>query len=389
MANDISALLRTWLATGLSSQRVLRNTCNLLKGSGKGFDRNAGAKGSTVKVALPVSKTAAAVTPAMTPPTPSNATPTTVEIAVDQWYYTDFHLTDKEVTQLEAAEFYAPSSVESCIAALVENANTFLHTKTHGANGFFSYVGTAGTNPFATTSDILADAAEQFMINKAGTGPKTLIISTAAEKAAKKLAEFRDVSQMGNDMVRRYGMLPPVNNFDPFVDQQVPTHTLTATGTILVDQADVAIGDTEVHFDGITALPSAGDIFTVAGDTQTYRITSTSVLSTADADFTFYPPAKVAWADNAAVTFKASHAVNVAFETDAIQFVSRPLISSVQKMVGFGGQLIAEADMLDPHGSGLVVRAQAYRGWNMGAVYFDCLYGGQVVRPELGVRIAG
>lgn len=388
MANDVTALLRTWLASAFTANRVRRNTFNLLKTCGRQFDQQAGIKGSTIKVPMPVTRTAQSVVPSMTPPTPTDSTPTSVEIALDQWKYTDFALTDKEVTQIEAGEFYAPSSVESCIVGLLQGMNTYLHTKTHGAGGFFAYVGTAGTNPFASNSDILADGTEQFRINKASVMAKPLIISTAAEKAAKKLAEFRDVSQAGNEMVRRYGMLPPVGGYDPFVDQDVPTHTTGAVGTILVDQADVAIGDTDVHFDGITTLPNVGDIFTVAGDTQTYRITSTSVLSTADADFQFYPAAKVAWADNAAVTFKASHAVNVAFEPEAIQIVTRPLIASVQSMVGFGGNLIGQADMQDPD-TKIIIRASAYRGFGMGAVYFDALYGGGVIAPDLGVRFAG
>jgi hypothetical protein len=324
----------------------------------------------------------------MTLPTPADATPGYVEIALDQWKYTSLHLTDKEWSQIESSDFYIPSGIDACISALMEEANSHLHSKTHGAGGFFAYVGTAATTPFASNSDILSDAAEQLVINKASMVAKPLILSTAAERNAKKLAEFRDVSQAGNNMVRQYGMLPPVNGFDPYVDQQVPTHTTGAVGTILVDQADVAIGDTEVHFDGITTLPNVGDIFTVAGDTQMYIVTATSVLATADADFTFYPPAKVAWANDAAVTFKASHVVNVAFEKEAIQFVSRPLIASVQSMGGIQGQLQGQAVMADPD-TGLIVRASAYRGWGMNSIYFDMLYGGNVVRKELGVRLAG
>jgi P22 coat protein - gene protein 5 len=388
MANDVSALLTTWLAGAFMANRVRRNTFNLLKACGRQFDRQPGKKGSTIKVPVPVTRTAQSVTASMTPPTPTDSTPTTIEIALDQHKYTDFALTDKQVTQIEAGEFYAPSQVESCIVGLLQGMNTFLHTKTHDAGGFYAYVGTAGTNPFNTNSDILADGTEQFRINKASAMAKPLILSTAAEKAAKKLAEFRDVSQAGTDAVRKYGMLPPVGGYEPYVDQDVPTHTTGAAGTILVDDAAVVVGESTVHFDGVTTLPNVGDIFIVAGDTQTYRITSTSVLTVNDADFTFYPPAKVAWADNASVTFKASHAVNVAFEQDAIQFVSRPLIASVQALVGFAGNLIGQADMQDPD-TGVIVRASAFRGFNMGAVYFDALYGGGVVAPDLGVRFAG
>lgn len=391
MSNDLSVLLRTWLAAGFSANRVLRNSYNLMRTCGKTFDRQPGIKGSTVTVPIPVTKTATAVTPSMTPPTPADTTPTSKTIACDQWYYTDLNLTDKEATQIEAGEFLIPSGIDGCLVGLMENVNAYLHTKTHGATGFFGYVGTAGTNPFASNSDILADASEVFALNKASLGPKPLIIYTDAEKAAKKLSEFRDVSQAGNEQVRRYGMLPPVGGFDPFMDQQTPSHTAgTGSGYLINNGAGYAAGIKTVVVDTGSGTILAGDIVTFAGVTGTYVVTA----ALSGGSFSFYPGLASAVADNAAVTLKATHRVNVAFEPEAIQLVTRPLISSIQAMaagqgIRIGGNLVAEADMMDPNGSGLIVRAQCYRGWNMNAFYFDVLYGGDVVRQELGVRLAG
>jgi len=75
--------------------------------------------------------------------------------------------------------------------------------------------------------------------------------------------------------------------------------TNAAVGTILVNQADVAVGDTSVTIDGAGAAAlTVGDTFTVAGDTQVYIVkTDTSATVVA-----FSPSAKVAWADNAAIT---------------------------------------------------------------------------------------
>ena len=73
--------------------------------------------------------------------------------------------------------------------------------------------------------------------------------------------------------------------------------TNAAVGSITVNQADVAVGDTSVTISGGAAL-TVGDTFTVAGDTQVYIVkTDTSATVVA-----FSPSAKVAWADNAAIT---------------------------------------------------------------------------------------
>ena len=75
--------------------------------------------------------------------------------------------------------------------------------------------------------------------------------------------------------------------------------TNAAVGTILVNQADVAVGDTSVTIDGAGAAAlTVGDSFTVAGDTQAYIVTA----DTSDTVVAFSPSAKVAWADNAAIT---------------------------------------------------------------------------------------
>ena len=395
MGNTVTNLLRTWLAGGMVSNAVLRNTSNLLRNVSRDFSDQPAQKGSKVVIPLPATKTASAVTAAMTPPTPSDTSNDKVEIALDQHYYPSFALTDLEVTQIMAGEFFSPSNVSACIAALVENVGTYLHTKTHGANGFFGYVGTAGTTPFTTNSDILADAQEVLTNNKSPLGPRYAIINPAAQKAAMKLAEFRDVSQMGTPQARMTGVLPMVNGFEPYVDQQVPPHTTGAAGTpLLDDSAARAVGTLTLHMDGFTTKPSPGDIFTIAGDTQTYRVVSSTTLVGTDSDVTFYPGLKVAIPavdGNEAVTFKASYKVNTAFHPAAIQLVTRPLITAVTQIVPglAGGNLIGQADMSDPDGTGINVRCSIYQGWGMAAAYFDCLYGGEVVRPEMGVILAG
>ena len=73
--------------------------------------------------------------------------------------------------------------------------------------------------------------------------------------------------------------------------------TNAAVGSITVNQADVAVGDTSVTISGGAAL-TVGDTFTVAGDTQVY-IGKTDTSNTVVA---FSPAAKVAWANTAAIT---------------------------------------------------------------------------------------
>lgn len=76
-----------------------------------------------------------------------------------------------------------------------------------------------------------------------------------------------------------------------------------AVGTILVNQADVAAGDESVAVDGVTTRPAVGEWLRVAGDSTLYQITAVGALALGACTIDFTPPAEVAWADDAAISF--------------------------------------------------------------------------------------
>ena len=89
----------------------------------------------------------------------------------------------------------------------------------------------------------------------------------------------------------------------------------TLTGTTgafkaLVNNAAVVIGDTTVNLDDtvLTGIIYQGNTFTVAGDSQVYRVTATATASAnAITALAFEPAAKVAWTDNAILTVDPSY----------------------------------------------------------------------------------
>ncbi|HST21157.1 MAG TPA: P22 phage major capsid protein family protein [Blastocatellia bacterium] len=378
MANTLTEIMPKILARGLMHLRKRVVMPRLVNNS---YSTEAAEKGDVINVPIPVSRTAKVVTPGPTPPVTSDSAPAKVQIALDQWYHEDFRLTDKELQLIDRQKDFMPMEMEGAIEALATNVNQYIFSKYKKVYG---YVGTAGTTPFAT--DITAATALFKTLNKQRCGKelRRAVLDFDAEANALALAPFRDVSQSTDANLIIEGTIGRKLGFDWLSDDDVPTHTKVAAGTILVDQADVAVGNKTVHFDGVTTLPAAGDVFTVAGDSQTYVIISTSVLSTADADFTFEPAAQVAWADNAAVTFKATHVVNLGFHRDAFAFATRPLTSSTVDLQ-LGNQIMS---MQDPK-SGLVLRLEISRQHKQTVWDFDILYGAELIRPELAARLAG
>ena len=177
---------------------------------------------------------------------------------------------------------------------------------------------------------------------------------------------------------RKYG-------FDWAMDQQVPTFeaSVMTEGALTVNGANEA-GAQVVSLAKATnaAGLKEGDILTIAGDTQTYVVTEAVSLAVGNTAVKIYPGLARPTTGSEAVTVSGSHVMNLAFHRDAIAFATRPLMDSANGL----GNLIQSA--VDPV-SGLSLRLEVSREHKRTRFSYDILYGADVVRRELGCRIAG
>lgn len=389
MANDLSDIAHKILARGL---KVLRNRCVMPQLVTTDFANEAAGFGDTINVPYSGPKTAKQVTTTSAFPTASAATHSTVPVSLNQWYYDDFSLSDKERMEMDTNGLFLPAQVEEAFQAVGKQINLSVFNT---YKKFYGYVGTAGTTPFASTADVAADAAEVLNNQLAPLENRRIVLNTAAHAKAVKLADFHDVSQAGTDAVKRSGTLVgvPMYGYDWYWDQQVVTHTAGSITTGLIAKASTAqvVGDTTIvcttaASTGACALKE-GDIIVFAGHTQTYTLTADATQATAATDVTLNisPGLQVALAGSEAVTVKASHVVNLAFNRGAIALAMRPLADSSERY-SLGASI---ASMRDPV-TGLTFRLTVARkspfevGW-----FVDALWGVEVIRPELGCRIAG
>jgi hypothetical protein len=229
--------------------------------------------------------------------------------------------------------------------------------------------------------DAAAAAAKVLNDNLAPQANRVAILDTLAYSNATKLPAFFQNFSSADPNVLREGDLGRKFGFNWFYDTQAPAHTAGTGSGYLVNRATPVAGVTTVPLDTGSGTLLPGDIFTVAGDTQTYTVISYSAPT-----LTFSPAAAVAWADNAAVTRIASHAASIAFHKDAIAFATRPLGEAKSKSNEIGGRKVM--DFTDPV-SGLSLRLVISNQYNHVAWEYQILYGMQVVRPEFGVRILG
>lgn len=385
MSNTLAAIMPKILARGLMVLREQAIMARLVNGD---YSAEAKQKGATIDVPIPTAIAAGDVTPAATPPALADTTPTTVAITLSNWKEARFHLSDKDLTEIDQNAHFIPMQLGEAIRAIVNAINLSVHQQ---YKGIYGYVGTAGTTPFNATTKT-TDAINARKVLNAQLCPRENrrgVLNFDAEANALALAEFADASQVGNASVKIEGEIGRKFGIDWYTDDQVLTHTAGTITTGLAAKAATAqavglstIVATTAASSGACALKT-GDIILFAGDSQTYTLTAdaTQAAAATDVNLAISPPLKVALVGGEAITVKASHAVNLVFHRDAFALAMRTLAKS---NVDPSNQTV----LMDPK-TGLSLRLEASRVHKADSWSVDALWGTKLVRAALATRVAG
>jgi len=377
-------IVQTSVAMGL---QALREMIQLAKVVNRDYeDELRGAKvGATVNVAVPAAVATRSVTPDVVFPAVTAVTPTSVGVKVDQWKEAPFAMDDKGLVQVLRG--ILPMQMSAAIKSLANTIDQYIWGLLHDANGVYGYAGTAGTTPFANDlSEFYAarkKAADQLM----PPDDRFMIIDPAAEEKVLQFAAVRDANRRGGggeEFMR--GEIGVVGGARWLVSQNVPTHTAGTASGATTDATGYAVGLKTITLASAgTGTILVGDIITFAGDTQTYVVTAGDADVSGGGTVSFEPGLKVAIAASAtAITLKASHVVNALVHRDCIAFAMAPLLDAAQTSERRANTAIAIDEV-----SGLALRLEVSSQYKQTQWAFDALYGGKVVRRELGVRLAG
>ena len=385
MANTITAVVPKLLAQGLMA---LRQQAIMPRLVNRAYESMAGQRGSTIDVPIPSAITAQAVSPANTPPSTADIAPTSVPIALDQWYEAPFYLTDKE--RMEVMAGVLPMQASEAIKALANTVDSYLMGLYKGIYGYVGPINAAISTPFTTDVSEATNARKVLNKQLAPMDDRFAVIDPDAEAKALALAAFRDASQAGDTEAIKRGLIGMKLGMMWFMDQNVVTHTAgtLSDGTnhkALVNGA-LSAGATTMNIDSTTLTGTVviGDIFQFAGRTETHVATNlTTASGNAITGITFSPALPAAIADNTVVSFANTHVVNLAMHRDAIAFATRPL--EAEDVAGLGSIVSSAVDPI----SGLTLRLEVTREHKRIRYSYDILYGGKLVRAELATRIAG
>jgi len=398
MANTLTSIMPKILARGLM---VLRERCIMPRLVNGDYSSEAAKKGSSIDVPIPTAVGTRNVTPSNTPPSPTDTTTSTVTISLDNWKQNDpIYLTDNELVQIDRNAHFLPMQLEEAVRSLARDVNQSIFAKYKGTlRGVFGTCGAAATTPFASTVGCATDARKELNRQLCPKGSRRGVLDWDAEANALALAPFSDAEKIMSAQVKIEGEIGRKYGIDWFADDDVPTHTAgtasSLTGTLTIsndgigDKTITTVTSNNAADDGKTILQ--GDIITIAGDTQTYVVVggptytlSGSTGAQTISNLQIYPGLRFEPSGGEGLTVTASHVVNLAFHRDAFAFATRPLVQNTMDLE-LGSKILSMQDAQ----TGLVLRLEVSRQHKQVAWEFDILWGVELVRPEMAVRILG
>jgi hypothetical protein len=333
-------------------------------------------KGGTANITvIDTVPTPTPITPGPVPPASTRPTPRNVSLAMPFWEDNTFNLTDRDITSMSNNADYIPKELEASAAGIADRVD---QTILANYKGIYGFAGTAGTTPFATSTLEAQQATRVLSTQNCPKGQgenRAIVLNEFAYANAIGLDVLQRVDASGSNITLREAMVGRAMGFYWDEDQNVPRHITTATGTFTTSGTNNA-GATTLTVTGGTTPPAFGDVFSIAGHTQTY-----SVLSVAGSVWTISPRLQSSPAGGSAITFRASHTVNLAFHEMAFAFASRPVAQLIPDNV----QLRTFVDEV----SGLVLTLEIAREYYRTAFRLSCMWGTELVQPRFATRIAG
>lgn len=253
-------------------------------------------------------------------------------------------------------------------------------------NGASRATGTAGTTPFGSNFDIVAEARQILVDN--GTpmdGQITMALNTAAGTKLRNLAQLQKANEAGGTQLLRQGTLLDLQGVMLKESAGIAAHTkgagtgYLANGALAVDATTLALDGGTVNTTGI----KAGDVVTFAADSDNKYVVGTGLTSTAGNIVLNETGLRAAIADNNALTIGASYTGNLMFHRNAVELVARAPEQP------FGGDAAVDRMTVQDPFSGMVYEVAVYKGYGKVMIDVTTFYAVKVWKPDFVATVLG
>lgn len=340
------------------------------------------AKGDTVRSHFTRTPTVSTTfAPAMTIPEGTDQTVDNKTMSVDTYATVQIPWTGEDMKHVNNGSGFETIYGDQIRQAMRAICNTIeLSLFTTAYQGASRATGTAGTTPFASTIDVVADVRKILVDNGCPMdGNVSLIMNTAAGAAMRKLTNLYKVNEAGGSDMLRQGVLLDLQGLMLRESAQISQVT-KGTGAGYLLNGALAVGATTITVDTGSNTILAGDIVTFAGTTDKYVVNT----ALSGGSFTIGAPGSLAVeADNDAVTVGNNYTPNMAFHKSAIELAIRP------PALPMGGDAAVDMMTIQDPFSGLVFEIAAYKGYQKAMFEVRCLYGSKAWKSQHIATVLG
>jgi len=328
--------------------------------------------------------------PAMTIPEGDDQTVDNKTMTIDKVANIQIPYTGEDIKHLNNGAGYETVYGDQIAQAMRKITNAIeSHTASTLALGASRAIGTAGTTPFGSNFDEVAEIRQILVDNGMPLdGQATIAMNTAAGTKLRNLAQLQRVNEAGGEELLRRGELLNLQGLMLKESNGIASHVKgTATGGRTNDASGVAVGATVIPLENITAGGTgykAGDVVTFASDTANKYVVEVGLASGATGNITIAAPGlRVALPDNDNITILNNHTANVAFHRAACELVVRPPAQPLG-----GDAAVDRLTVQDPF-SGLVYDIGVYKGYGKSMFDITTFYAAKVWKPNFVATLLG
>ncbi len=349
-----------------AARTVPRELTGYLAIAGRDFNDQGINKGGTVKVGnVPAITGSTTDTPAQTFTEGAPRTIPSIDFTLNQTAQAKWKWSAEDERQLFLAGDGADVQQQTFRQAWRTIANLMeAYVGTQARLNASRSVGTAGTVPFATTTDLLVDAQIALKIN-GSSSRRAAVLSLAASAKLQKLTGQQKVNEAGTAALLREGQLGKLHSFDLLETGFAPTNT-KGTGTGYTSTAaGFAIGTTSIPLITGSGTVVQGDNVTFAADANIYKI-KTGIA--APGTIVLQEPGllQAIPAAATAMTIGNNATSSLCLGETALKLVCRP---ALQPQGGIAEQMIVTDDQTKLSALLLRVPGDGQASWYMRTVY--------------------
>jgi len=343
--------------------------------------RNSGAERVSVGADLVIPIAGAAnvgdTTPAMAIPEPTDQTITNTTITISKSRVAEFGFVGEEQLGLNNGPGYLTiqgKMIAQAMRSLTNEIETDLAALCITTSRAY---GTAGTTPFSSTMADTAQVRKILADNGAPLSDMNLVIDSTAGANMRTLTNLTKANEAGGTDLLRQGVLLDVHGFAIRESAKVNVSTKGTGASYVTDTGSTyPVGTTTIHVDTGTGTAVAGDVITFAGDDNKYVVT-TGFAGDGDMDVVIAAPGlKETLADGVAMTIGSNGTMNMAFDREAIQLVTRAPALPQE------GDLAIDRTIITDPISGLAFEVAIYGGYRKVRYELAIAWGQKNIKPE-------